>query len=170
LKREKKFEVHLMNSRNTTRFLNTPLMLMDGVRIFDTERLMNFDPLLIKRISLVTREYVYAGVLYDGILSIDTYSGTAKEMQGIFIEKKYLSWQPDKKYYSPVYQANDDLKRIPDYRVQLFWNPTIDLKPGQEFNMEFYTSDVVGDFIVEANGYNSKGDRVNIKQHIEVQK
>lgn len=169
-KRDKKFILQLISSRNSSRFLNSPLILVDGTLVLDTEILMNYNPLIIKSISLVTRQYVYAGILFDGILSIDTYEGKAKDLPVTSINKDYTSVQHSKKYYSPAYDVNDDLKRIPDYRVQLFWNPTISIKSGEEIKVEFYTSDVVGDFLIEAVGYSSQGESVDSRQSIEVRK
>jgi len=171
-KRDGKFAIRLINgnTKNAVRFLNTPLILLDGFPIFDTETLMNYNPLLIKTVSIVTRPYIYSGILFDGILSINTYTGNAKELPVTSIQKGYTSWQRQKKYYSPMYNTNQNLTRIPDYRVQLFWNPTINIKPGQEFIVEFYTSDIEGDFLIEAKGFNSNGEVVNIRDRIEVRK
>lgn len=169
-KRGGKFTLQLINSRNGSRFLNTPLILIDGILVFDTQILMDYNPLLIKEISLITRKYVYAGFLFDGVMSINTYDGMAKNLSISSIHKEYTSWQHSKKYYSPNYTTHKSLDRIPDYRVQLFWNPTITIEPGQEFVGEFYTSDIDGDFLIEAKGLNSAGEVVNIRDIIEVRK
>lgn len=170
-KREGKFNLQLINttSKSGARFLNTPLILVDGIRIFDVEALMNYNPLLIKSISLVTRKYVYGGILFDGIMSVHTYTGDSKELTVSSVQKEYTPWQQRKKYYSPDY-GTQKLERIPDYRIQLAWNPAITIAPGQEFVGEFYTSDVEGQFLIEVRGFTSMGDEVNIRDIIEVRK
>lgn len=171
-KRDEKFAIRLINGniKNAVRFLNTPLILVDGIPVSDTEIIMNYNPLLIKTVSLVVRPYVYSGILFDGVLLINTYTGNAKELPITSTHKDYTSWQRTKKYYSPVYNTSENLKRIPDYRVQLFWNPIITIEPGQEFSVEFYTSDVEGEFLIEVKGFNSNGAVVNIRDNIEIQK
>lgn len=172
IKRDGKFMLRLINtnSKNGSRFSNTPLMLVDGIRVMDTEILMNYNPALIKKVSLITRSYVYGGILFDGILSIDTYGGSAQDLPIPSIQQEYTSWQYPKKYYSPVYNGNANLQRIPDYRFQLYWNPAINIGPGQEFVATFYTSDLDGDVLIEVNGFNSDGALVNISGDIEVRK
>jgi hypothetical protein len=169
-KRNQKFVVQLMNNRNGSRFSNSPLILIDGIRVFDSEILMNYNPLLIKTISLVRSKYIYAGILFDGILSINTYKGNANNLAVSSIHKEYIPWQLSKKYYSPVYDGSRNLDKIPDYRVQLFWNPTLNLAPGQKITEEFYTSDIESNFVIEVKGINSIGAAVNVHTIIEVVK
>ncbi|HEU5290174.1 MAG TPA: hypothetical protein VFU05_05980, partial [Cyclobacteriaceae bacterium] len=94
-KHDGKFLLRLLNSttKNGARFVNTPLLLMDGIPIFDTEILMSYNPLLIKTVSFITRPYVFGGILYDGILSANTYTGKAKELMVKPIRQEYTSWQ-----------------------------------------------------------------------------
>lgn len=171
-KRDGKFLLRLVNSttKNGARFLNTPLLLMDGLPIFDTEILMNYNPLLINTVSLITRPYVFGGILYDGILAVNTKTGSAQELMIKPIRKDYTPWQHAKKYYSPTYSAPERLARTPDYRIQLFWSPIISIAPGQEFSAEFYTSDVEGVFLMEAKGFNTNGESIDIRKHIDVRK
>jgi hypothetical protein len=172
LKRDGKFLIRLINSntKNGARFLNTPLIIMDGIPIFDTEVLMSYNPLLIKTVSLVTRPYVFGGILFDGILAANTYTGHAQELAIKPIKKNYTPWQYPKEYYSPDYSAGEHLARIPDYRIQLFWNPMLTISAGQEMTVEFYTSDVEGKFLIEGTGFNTNGESVAKYQSIEVRK
>ena len=171
-KRDGKFLLRLINSttKNGARFTNSPLMVMDGIPIFDTDVLMSYNPLLIKTVSIVTRPYVFAGTLYDGILAINTYLGSAKELGMRPIRKEYTSWQHHKKYFSPAYTSTESLARLPDYRIQLSWIPILNIAPGQEVVVEFYTSDVEGKFSLDVKGFNSQGETINITQPFEVQK
>jgi hypothetical protein len=171
-KRDGKFLLRLINSttKNGARFTNTPLMVMDGIPIFDTDILMSYNPLLIKTVSIVTRPYVFSGTLYDGIISINTYLGNARELNVKSIRKEYTSWQFPKKYYSPVYRSSESLARVPDYRIQLYWEPIISIEPGHEIAVELYTSDVEGNFLLAVKGFDSMGREINVSQPIEVRK
>jgi hypothetical protein len=63
---------------------------------------------------------------------------------------------PTKSYYQPDY-SKDKLDRIPDYRVQLYWNPHFSKSSSTE-TPTFYTSDVTGVFEIVLEGYTAKGD------------
>src|SRR5437763_8659080 len=57
------------------RFHEPPLVLLDGVPIFDVNKLMKIDPLMIKKIQVVGRKYYYGHLVNSGILSLSTYEG-----------------------------------------------------------------------------------------------
>ena len=74
---------------------------------------------------------------------------------------------PAKIYYNPDYSAGNNLKRIPDYRYQLLWEPNLSLDQKEE-NLSFYTSDLKGDFEVVLEGFTDEGKPVYITKNITV--
>jgi hypothetical protein len=158
----------MYNSETGYRFTNPPLILLDGIPIMNTSEVMRHDPNTVKTISLATHHYFYGALETDGIISIETFEGTAKNISlGHLTKVKYIPPQPAKLFYSPDY-ATDRLKRIPDYRTQLYWMPKakVDSKQNQVFT--FFTSDVPGLYVVEIAGISSDGKKVWWKGEFEV--
>lgn len=153
---------------NKTRFYitkrdakNIPAFVMiDGVPILDTEIILNFDPSLLKEIELVDRTYFLGNSQFNGMINFTTYNGDfgGQDMPEYLIEKAYKGIQMTREFYSPDY-ANipDKIKRIPDYRNTIYWNPSITLKSDIEVGISFYTSDKIGNYKIEINGITNSG-------------
>ncbi|MFD2569973.1 hypothetical protein ACFSUS_04965 [Spirosoma soli] len=56
-------------------FTDNPLILLDGVPVYNTDRLMAFRPLKIKALDVVARRYFLGYSLLPGIISFKTYKG-----------------------------------------------------------------------------------------------
>jgi hypothetical protein len=105
----------------------------------------------------------------DGIVSIETYHGDAKNIPVTNMTRvNYISPLPGKIYYSPQYESQAALTRIPDFRTQLFWSPTLDLDPGAMKTLSFFTGDLPGKYVIEVVGLTSRGDRIYETKTFEV--
>lgn len=56
-------------------FDNDPLVLLDGVPVFNINLLMALDPLKIRSIQIVPRKYYYGSLVCNGIVSFFSYQG-----------------------------------------------------------------------------------------------
>jgi hypothetical protein len=150
------FKVKVMNIRKHEPFAEDPLILIDGIPLFDNQQLMTYNPLWIDRIEIIGRRYFYGPLEFHGIISVITNDGNRKNIS-IPKKEKIIPLQVAKIYYSPNYGIHSKkLERIPDYRIQLFWNPNIVLTKTEQ-SVEFYTSDIEGDFEIILEGVTKKG-------------
>jgi hypothetical protein len=86
-----------------------------------------------------------------------------------YIQRKIKSPILGKYFYQPNYSTDKSiLKRIPDYRTQLLWEPQINIEDQNSIKLDFYTSDVTGVFEIVVLGYVKDGEKVIIKKYIEV--
>jgi hypothetical protein len=167
-KKGEQYSIKVVNYKTGAAFNEDPLILLDGIPIFDHNEVINFSPLLIKKIEIIKRRYFYGPLDLYGIISLETYKGdgmnipfkdyTVKQMMGI---------QPEKIYYQPTYDKEDFI-RIPDFRIQLYWNPSLRVNSNQTNQVEFYTSDVNGDFEISIEGTDLKGNRISLRETISV--
>ena len=155
-----KFHYKVNNAPYKVFFDEDPLVLLDGVPVFDIDRIMAFDPLKIKRADVVTRRYYAGGIAYNGIVSYSTYQGDLAGYQldpnALLVE--YPGLQLNREFYSPSYETPaSQQSRIPDFRTLLYWSP--DLKMGKEGKTKtrFYTSDLPGQYIAIIQGISSNG-------------
>ena len=155
-----KFHYKVSNAPYKVFFEEDPLVLLDGVPVFDIDRIMAFDPLKIKKADIITRKYYSGGIAYNGIVSYSTYQGDLAGYQldpnALLLE--YPGLQLNRQFYSPGYETAElQQSRIPDFRTLLYWAP--DIKTGEmgKARTSFYTSDLPGNYIVIVQGIGEKG-------------
>jgi hypothetical protein len=166
-KKGDQFELKAMNFITRTAFEGDPLILLDGVPMFNTAQIMNYNPLLLQKIEIVGRRYFYGPLEVQGIISLSTYGGDVKNIS-LPERVKFTGVQPPKVYYSPKYNS-PALDKIPDYRTQLYWNPDV-VVSDHAVTVDFFTSDVTGDFEIVAEGIQTDGTPVYFRNVIHVGK
>ena len=77
--------------------------------------------------------------------------------------------QKNKIYFKQDYDldTNNKWNRIPDFRRQLLWVPSITLKDTEV--IEMYTSDVIGDYRICLEGFSSKGVPITVSKTFHVE-
>jgi len=155
-----KYHYKVSNARYKVFFEEDPLVLLDGVPVFDIDRIMAFDPLKIKKADIVTRRYYAGGIAYNGIVSYSTYQGDLAGYQldpnALLLE--YPGLQLPRQFYSPSYETSESKQsRIPDFRSLLYWSPEIRTDASGKTLTSFYTSDVPGNYIAIIQGITADG-------------
>lgn len=145
-----------------------PLVLMDGMMVQDNNDVLGFNAREIKGIRVVPQAYRYGPKIYSGIIAIETKSGDfIPRLTNDYIEKIDLPpTVKEKQNYRPDYSENL-LSRIPDYRVQLYWQPNI-LLADKTYTTSFYTSDVTGTYEILLQGYSDDGKYIFVEKHIAI--
>lgn len=137
-----------------------PLVLLNGVPVFDLNQLMAFNPLKVERLDLVDEAFFIAGIPYQGILSYYTYDG---EMDGFeldpgILQQAYEGLQQSREFYVPQHgEDNDPERRMPDFRSLLYWSPDVRTDAAGKAKIRFYTSDLEGNYQVEIQGITNEG-------------
>lgn len=139
-------------------FQDDPLILLDGVPVFNIDSVMALDPLKVKRLEVVAGRYFWGPIVANGIVSYTTYKG---DMAGYKLEPNvmvldYNGMQERREYFSPKYDK-DNQKRIPDFRNALYWSPNIRSDGHGLTQCSFYSSDIPGRYVVVVNGIASDG-------------
>lgn len=164
-----KSSLHVRNPNVENEIYGQSLVLLDGLLIQDTNELYDYNPENVYAVDIISQPYLYGPKTFNGVVNIVTknfdYETKAK---GLFFQKLNLD-RPEikKQYYNPDYSSATALGRIPDYRYQLLWKPEITLE--NEQTISFYTSDVVGKYEIELQGFTENGQAVTLKNEIDVQ-
>ncbi len=147
------------------------IVLIDGVFIPNPKTIRDFDATLIERIRVVRDQFQMGGGMYQGIVSIETFDNDFYETyEGKNMSRSDLKpLFPVKNYFKQKYDEpnNVELDRIPDYRRVLFWQPNI-VVDGNNYEYEFFTSDLSGDFEIVLEGYTTYGKPISLKKTISV--
>ena len=147
------------------------MLFVDGVFIKNQEDFMDYSAKKIKTISISKDKYSIGSLLFQGILSIATIEGDFSETFNADYQKKIDLFEPQKNkiYFKQDYDldTNNKWNRIPDFRRQLLWVPSITLKDTEV--IEMYTSDVIGDYRICLEGFSSKGVPITVSKTFRVE-
>ncbi len=148
-----------------------PLVIMDGMLVLDNSEVINYSAHDIKSVRVLPVPYRYGPKIYSGIISIITKKGTFRPtlLKGFMQEVELQSPVNKKRYYTPDYSNRKEfLKRIPDYRVQLLWEPNLKLSE-KEYSTSFYTSDIPGTYEIVLEGFTANGNYISTKNYFIVE-
>ena len=141
-------------------FENDPLVLLDGVPVYDTDRLLAIKSSEIEKIEILNTRYFISDIIIDGIINIVSGKGdlSVLESDKSVFRQEFHGLQNVYGPYSPDY-STDSLRnsRIPDFRNTLYWNPDLRTDRNGTAHVEFYTSDESGEYKVIAEGFTSDG-------------
>jgi hypothetical protein len=155
--RQKNFHYEVFNAPDISYFSAEPLVLIDGVPVFNVNKIIELDPLKIKKVDVVTNRFFAGGHQYDGIVSYSTYNddldGYQLDPNSVVVEYEGLQFK--REFYLPQYETPGQASgRIPDYRNVLYWSPDVYTTNGKQ-DVSFYTSDIPGKYIVVVQGISS---------------
>ncbi|HEY4110308.1 hypothetical protein [Puia sp.] len=139
-------------------FDDDPLLLVDGVPVFDGAKMMSIDPLRIDKIDVVSHRYQYGPSFTDGIVSFLSYQGDlgGYTLDPSAVAVQYNGFQQHQEFYSPIYQPGDQ-SPLPDLRNQLLWSPEVDTDAAGEKQLSLYTSDWKGKYVLVVQGITADG-------------
>ena len=155
-----KFSFRVVNDYFKSFFDDDPLVLLDGVPVFDVNKIMAMDPLRIKKLEIMARKYYLGALATNGIVSYKTYEGdlAGYQLDANAVVVEYDGLQREREFYSPVYETDAQISsRIPDTRNALYWAPRIRTAGNGRQQLSFYTGDLKGRFAVVLQGISKDG-------------
>ena len=171
-KQSRKFHLYVLKNPHEF-FENDALVLIDGVPFFDMDSVMAIDPLKIRKIEVVTKEYILGHLNAPGIISYSTYKG---DLDGVRLDPtalvvEYESLQLQREFYAPLYEtAAQRNSRVPDFRNTLYWQPDLKLAGPQKKALSFYTSDLDGKYVILLQGVSTTGNTFSSTASFEVKR
>ena len=141
-------------------FDKQPLLLLDGVPVFNTNKLVAFDPLKVKQVDVVARKYFWGHTTNNGIVSYRTYEG---DLAGFALDKgallmEYSGLQLKREFYAPAYETAAQVNsRVPDRRNVLFWQAELTNNLSHKNSFHFFTSDLPGRYAIYVQGISGDG-------------
>ena len=144
------------------------MVFIDGVLMPNQAELLDFDSRLIKTVNTVREKFYMGGTIYFGMVNLVTKDGNyfdqinATGITKIELDRPRLS----KRYFSQAHEL-DTVDRIPDFRDQLLWQPSINLE-GKEISLSFFTSELPGEYELSLEGFSIYGRPVAVKKMITV--
>ncbi|QMU30082.1 MG2 domain-containing protein [Adhaeribacter radiodurans] len=154
------FHFMVFDKVNKTIFQENPMVLLDGVPVFNLNKIMAVDPLKIQKLEVITSRYFQGTSTYNGLVSFSTYKG---DLDGYTMDphafvQEYEGLQQQREFYAPRYETTQEKQnRLPDLRNLLYWNPQVNTATTGSEKLEFFTSDKAGKYLIFIQGLSKSG-------------
>ena len=148
-----------------------PLVFVDGVLLTNHERLINLSSAQVESINISRNQHFYGTKAFQGVVDVSTFKSNFYEnyYSENMLSQKLFKPNESKNYYQQSYEESlkQQHKRLPDFRYQLIWLPTVRML-NKEKNIRFYSSDITGEFEVSLEGFTKSGIPVSLKKNFWV--
>lgn len=140
-------------------YLYIPLVLLDYIPVFDIDKILHLSPEKFACIDIVNSLYFRGNLNYGGIINIISSRG---DRAGVDLPRnsfffRFKAYESQQQITFPDYDKYPGDARIPDYRNCLFWAPNIPVGAGDTVSLDFFSSDLQGDYMVIVRGITDDG-------------
>ena len=155
----REIQILTADSRGIYRFRQgMALVLLDGVPVLDHQKILDYDPLLVKRIDIYPDSYFVGIRGFSGIVNFVTYKGTLPSMS--FEDNvRIVDFQGTS--IPLAYTCEGVGADYPDYRQTLLWQPLLELGPGETIELDCKTPVYTGLFEAFIEGLADDGSPVS---------
>jgi hypothetical protein len=159
-RRQGHFHLPLLDLGINQFFATDPLILLDGVPVFNIDSLMVLDPLKMRKLETVQHRCFMGSVNFSGIMNWTSYKG---DLAGYILDPRaavvdYEGLQMQREFYAPSYATDEQAtSHLPDFRNVLYWAPMLPTDGQGRGVLSFYTSDLPGKYVVIVEGLAGDG-------------
>ncbi|AGA80157.1 hypothetical protein Echvi_3947 [Echinicola vietnamensis DSM 17526] len=166
-KNKGKYYFKLTNIPEHSVFDGNPLILVDGMPVFDSDKLAQFSPENIKRAEIINRRFYILSYGFDGILSFTSYDN---DFGGYPIPEHalYLEYPPIQQPVSWQFNAPKKDEHFPDFRSVLLWEESVQLDDSGKASLSFTASQVPGTYEIRVSQITPDGRQVWTTKELEV--
>ena len=159
-RKRKNFHLFVFNENNKILFQENPMVLLDGVPVFDINKIMAYSPLHVQKLEIIKKPYFYGPLTFKGILNFKSYQGDFPDFElhpsALSVNYEGLQWK--REFFAPVYEAPKQAESpLPDFRDLLHWAAEIETNEHGGFSTHFFTSGQTGNYLVMINGISPAG-------------
>ena len=143
------------------------LMMLDGVPVFDHEKIMQYDPLLVESIDIYPHTHFIGNRIFEGVVNFVTYkrnlpsfrfdaNARVIDYQGVCVPMAFTGASiPEDGSY-------------PDYRQTIYWHPLVEVGAGENRPVQVRFPQYKGRFTAVAEGMTASGEAVVRRISFEV--
>ncbi|MDD3034070.1 MAG: hypothetical protein PHT25_05695 [Bacteroidales bacterium] len=141
------------------------LTIIDGVPVFDHNKVLKYDPLKVKSINIYEGVYYLGNAEFTGIVDFKTYK---KDFPNFVLplNAKLLAFNGTSKPCRLIGDTAGDL--LPDYRTTILWDPDIRISPKGSARLKFHTPDYPGRFVMTVEGVDTSGKPIYLQTKFTV--
>lgn len=169
--RKSGYEFQITNPLTGVYYKEPPLVMIDGVMINDISVLADLNPETVEKIEVVKTPYLIGDLIIHGIVNVITRSGNFSNinMPDYVVILPYRVVEEPSTLTAPDYSDEQNrLNRIPDLRNTLYWNPSVKTDMNGKAEIQFWTSDLPGKYIISIQGISGTGEKVTLHKSFTV--
>jgi len=133
-----------------------PLVMVDGVAVFDVEAVLAISPRLVERVEIVSSPYIRGNVIFGGIVHLITRDRNMGYMDlpasGLLVEYQRFAGRLPAGPGSGTAGSS-----VPDVRNTVYWEPAVKIGPGNPVKFSFRVPDEAGAYEIWIRGVDGQG-------------
>jgi hypothetical protein len=164
------YDIRVVDRVSSSYFEASPGVFIDGVLYSDYSQIARIPVSAINTISVLPELYYYHDFSFGGIIDIHTKKSDFSAVQLLpnMIRLVFpLAARPKMKYHA-VDHSLPEIRRIPDFRYLICWEPDIIIGPSGEYIVKFFTGDITGEYTIRITGISQEGMIVKAETRIFV--
>ena len=143
------------------------LMLLDGVPVFDQQKILDYDPLLVAFIDIYPLTHFIGNRVFEGVANFVTYKHNLPSFK--FDENaRVVDYQGVCLPMAATGSLLAEERDYPDYRQTIYWHPLLEVGAGESCAIECKLPLYKGRFTVVAEGLTASGEAVSRRISFEV--
>ncbi|MCQ2139435.1 MAG: hypothetical protein MJZ09_03575 [Bacteroidales bacterium] len=151
--------------RNVAFTQSEGLVLLDGTPIFDHDKIMSYDPMLVETVNVYPYTYFIGSRAYHGVADFVTYKKNLPSMD-FDTNVRIVSFQGASLPMSFTGENLHENESYPDYRQVAYWHPAVSVEAGETFSFECTLPSYEGDFILTVEGLTEDGKPVRVVRKV----
>lgn len=163
--------LEVQNNWNSPNNKVGPLLLVDGVPVFDQRSFLKLNNKLIESTEIVKDPFWLNPQYYQGVIQLSSFEHQAYSFvtPAAALQRSYLTLLPERNFSVPVYENQND-SPLPDFRNTLYWNAKVQTNASGKAQLSFTTSDAIGAYEIQVQGVSEKGKKGSGSAMINVTK
>jgi len=169
--KKSEYEIQIADPVYNIVYDKPPVLFIDGVVVHEPSVIVGLNPDRVEKIDVIKDRYIVGDYLFCGLVNVITKAGDYSDVNlpGYAVRLLYKAIEPIDKFLSPDYSSQERMQsRIPDFRNTLYWNPSVQRDTDGNYMMEFWSSDLAGDYEIIIQGINDEGKTVSLKKIITI--
>ena len=141
----------------SSRYAISPsLVMIDGVPVFDHNRVMAYDPLLVEKIIIYPDVYFIGDRSFEGIVNLVTYKRNLPAVE-FDANVRIVDFQGCPLPVAYTCEGVDSDPAYPDYRQTAYWHPLVEVGANEKAELWITLPSTGGPFRVEVSGFSADG-------------
>jgi len=166
-KKHKDCEISVFNPDYNI-YYDNPFILVDGIPVNNLCLLYSLNSNDIERIEVQNHERIAGNMVYKGLVSI-YLKGNTKKFHSLLVPESKLSeldgYQNELDFVTTNFEGTLSMSdKRPYFRNQLYWNPSLKLSGIRNNEIDFFTSDDEGEYLLDIQGIDEKGNPIHIQK------